>query len=204
MVARLLPVTLLLGASAALATEEPAYTVVRSAGSFEIRDYAAHLVAETSVPAGTGEASDAGFGRLFNYITGANRPQQAIAMTAPVTRTRPPTSGENIAMTVPVTDTRRGDLVVVAFVVPSQYTAATVPQPTDPDVRIRAVPARRIAAVRFNGYWTDAAFAAAEAALREFISKEKLVATGPAELARYDAPFVSPEERRNEILLPVR
>jgi hypothetical protein len=177
---------------------------VRDAGRFEIRDYAAHLVAETTVPANATAASDAGFGRLFEYITGANRSRQDIAMTTPVTRSGVQGGGENLAMTVPVTDTRRGDSVVVAFVVPAQFTLATVPQPTNPDVRIRAVPARRIAAVRFSGYWTDAAFAAEEAALRAFIRDEKLVATGPAELARYDAPFVPAEERRNEILVPVR
>jgi hypothetical protein len=205
--ARLLLVPLLLASAAGLATEEPAYKVVRSEGRFEIRDYAPHLVAETTVRADEASArvdsaSDTGFGRLFDYITGANRPQQDIAMTSPVLRTR--ADGTSIAMTVPVTDTRRDDLVVVAFLVPSQYTAETVPQPTNPEVRIRVVPARRVAAVRFNGYWTDAAFAAEEQALREFLKKEKLAPAGPAELARYDAPFVPPGERRNEILVPLR
>jgi hypothetical protein len=200
-IARLFLLTVLVPATLAFATEEPQYRVVRQDGRFEIREYAPHLVAETIVSGDQESASDTGFGRLFDYITGANRRQQDIAMTSPVLRTR--ADGESIAMTVPVTDTRRDDKVVVAFLVPSQYTADTVPQPTNPDVRIRAVPARRVAAVRFNGYWTDSAFAAEEKSLRDFLKKEQLAPAGPAELARYDAPFVPPGERRNEILVPL-
>jgi hypothetical protein len=188
--------------SAAAASEEPAYTVVRAEGAFELRAYAPYLVAETTVAAAGEAAGDVGFSRLFAYITGANRPGADIAMTAPVMQA-PTDAGVDIAMTVPVTDTRVDAGQVVAFVVPAQYTLATVPQPTDPAVRIRAVPAGRVAAVRFAGYWTEAAFATQEAALRGFIGRAGLKAAGPPRLARYDSPFIPPAARRNEILIPV-
>lgn len=75
--------------------EQPAYTVVeRLDRGVEIRSYAPRLAVETdSRGQGDGEA----FGRLFRYITGANRGGDRIAMTAPVE-----TGGRRIAMTVPV------------------------------------------------------------------------------------------------------
>jgi hypothetical protein len=62
--------------------EQPAYTVVeRLDRGVEIRSYAPRLAVETdSRGQGDGEA----FGRLFRYITGANRGGDRIAMTAPV------------------------------------------------------------------------------------------------------------------------
>jgi len=127
----------------AMAVEEPRYVVSLQDGPFEVRDYPPLLAAETIVEGGRSEAVNAGFRTLARFIFGANRSRQEIAMTAPVIQSRAD-RGETIAMTAPVIQTpAAGDAYAVQFLMPSGYTAETVPQPTDPNVRIVTVPARR-------------------------------------------------------------
>lgn len=191
-----------------MAIEEPAHTVVRQDGAFELRNYAPYLVAETEVEAGFMSAGNVAFGRLFRYISGANTTRTEIAMTAPVEQARDARAGrgEKIAMTAPVEQARAGDVYRVAFVVPRKYTRDTVPQPTDPQVRIREVPARSIAVWRYSGRWTEESFRGHERELRA-----KLAALGlqpepgdSAIIARYDAPFIPWFMRRNEVMIPLK
>jgi hypothetical protein len=182
-----------------MAIEEPAYQVLEHDGAFELREYAPHLIAETQVNAGFEEAGNVAFQRLFRYISGGNKSQQKIAMTAPVTQSR----GEKIAMTAPVSQVAAGDGYRIAFVVPAKYTLETVPQPLDPAVQIREVPARLVASWRYSGRWTTANYQAAERQLRERIRARDLRESGPPTLARYNPPFTPWFMRRNEILIPV-
>jgi hypothetical protein len=124
-------------------------------------------------------------------------------MTAPVTQSRSEDKGEKIAMTAPVAQQADGSGYRVAFVVPARYTLDTVPQPTDPTVEIRAVPAQLTAAWRYSGRWTTTNYQASEAELRRAIAARGLKATGDPILARYDPPFMPSFLRRNEVLIPV-
>ena len=186
----------------AMAIEQPEYTVVRQEGAFELRRYAPYLLAETEVESEFMQAGNVAFGRLFRYISGDNTARAEIAMTAPVEQAK---RGEKIAMTAPVEQARADGVYRVAFVVPRKYTRETVPQPTDPRVRIREVPARSIAVWRYSGRWTEENFRGHEQELRA-----KLAALGlkpepgdSAIIARYDAPFMPWFMRRNEVLIPV-
>jgi hypothetical protein len=192
-------------AEVAMAIEQPEYTVVREEGAFELRRYAPYLLAETEVDASFMSAGNVAFGRLFRYISGANTTRTEIAMTAPVEQARDAGGGEKIAMTAPVEQARDGDTYRVAFVVPRKYTRETVPQPTDPTVRIREVPARSIAAWRYSGRWTEENFRGYEQELRAKIAALGLkpVPGDSAIIARYDAPFIPWFMRRNEVLIPL-
>jgi hypothetical protein len=181
-----------------MAIEEPRYQVIEQDGAFELRDYAAYLVAETRVEASFEDAGNEAFRRLFRYISGDNAAQQKIAMTAPVTQGK----GEKIAMTAPVTQVADGDHYRVAFVVPSRYSASTVPKPLDPRIEIRTVPARRVAVWRYSGRWTQERYDQMERQLREAIVARGLSVNGPPVLARYDPPFMPWFMRRNEVLIP--
>ena len=124
-------------------------------------------------------------------------------MTAPVTQTSAAKSGEKIAMTAPVAQQADGAGYRIAFVVPAKYTLDTVPQPSDPTVQIRAVPAQLVASWRYSGRWTESNYREHEAELRAAIARRGLKVTGEPILARYNPPFMPSFLRRNEVLIPV-
>jgi hypothetical protein len=193
----------LLATSTAMAIEEPRFEVLEQDGAFELRKYAPYLVAETRVEAEFESAGNVAFQRLFRYISGDNTTQQKIAMTAPVTQSRSDAKGEKIAMTAPVAQQADGTGYRVAFIVPAKYTLETVPQPSNPNVEIRAVPARLVAAWRYSGRWTTENYQEHEAELRRAIAARGLEVTGDPILARYNPPFMPSFLRRNEVLIPV-
>lgn len=184
----------------AMATEEAKYTLVKKDNGFEIRDYASLVVAETIVEGQLEDAGSAAFNRLFRYISGNNRPQEKIAMTAPVSQQR---AGQKIAMTAPVAQEPLGDKWVVSFMMPSHYDLASLPEPLDPEVRLREVPARRMAVVRYSGTWSEKSYREHLAKLEEWMAGGQLEPAGMPVWARYDAPFKPWFLRRNEILYPI-
>ena len=188
-----------LATTTVMAIEEPRFEVLEKDGGFELREYLPFVVAETRVDAGFEDAGSIAFQRLFRYISGNNIAQQKIAMTAPVTQSR----GEKISMTAPVSQVADGNAYLVAFTLPSSYTLVTAPQPLDPTVRIRAVPAQLIACWRYSGRWTESNFRDHEVLLRERIKARGLIARGDPVLARYNPPFTPWFMRRNEVLIPV-
>ncbi|MEG3165832.1 heme-binding protein [Sphingomonas sp. PB2P19] len=163
--------------------EQPVYSVIEQDGAFELRDYAAVLVAETAVTGQRSSALSAGFNRLAGYIFGNK--QEKIAMTAPVF-----SDGAN-----GVWRTR--------FVMPGRFTAATLPDMPD-GVTAAELPARRMAALRFSGLGGDAKLAEQEARLRTWLTGRGLDATGDAVVAFYNSPFVAPPFRRNEVMIMVK
>ncbi len=182
-----------------MAIEEAPYELIKVEGSFEIRDYASHILAETFVDGTFEEAGSMAFRRLFNYISGANRSQTKIAMTAPVSQQ----SSEKIAMTAPVGQQKSGDRWVVSFMMPANYSMDTLPVPEDPQVILRKVPARRMATVRYSGLWNKKNYLRNKLKLDSWIEREGLTVSGEAIWARYNSPFSLWFLRRNEILVPV-
>jgi hypothetical protein len=182
-----------------MAIEEPRFELLTQDGAFELREYAAYLVAETRVEASFGDAGNVAFRRLFRYISGNNLSRQTISMTAPVTQSQ----GEKISMTAPVSQTAAGTGFLVAFTLPSKFTLETAPKPVDPTIEIRRVPARLMACWRYSGRWTESNYSDAERQLRDAIKARGLVPHGEAVLARYNPPFTPWFMRRNEVLIPV-
>nr|WP_291083240.1 heme-binding protein [Dietzia sp. UBA5065] len=141
-------------------------------------------------------------GRSFRYITGHNESAGTVAMTAPVVQE--PRGGGTIAMTAPVVQTRAADdQHVVAFVLPASLTASTAPVPSDPRVRLRQVPGRVAAAVRYSGRWSESGYRRHLADLEAGIAGAGLVATGPPRFARFDPPITPWFLRRNEVVQDV-
>ena len=180
--------------------EHEPYTVVRSAAGFEIRDYPPSIVAETVVEGSLEEAGNQAFGRLFGYISGKNRAQGKIAMTAPVSQ-RP--SSERIPMTAPVGQRPAEGGWAVSFVMPASYTMETLPAPESPAVTLRQLPACRMAAVRYSGVWSEERYLRYKGELESWIAKSGLTTVGPAVWARYNPPFTPWFLRRNEVLIPI-
>ena len=182
----------------AMGIEESAYTVEKTEGDFQVRQYAPQVVAETLVEGPMEEAGNKAFRSLFDYISGANRSKGRIAMTAPVTQQR---EGETIAMTAPVGQEAVDNQWAITFMMPTNHTLETLPEPTDEKVRLRAIPARHMAAVRYSGTWSRQGYERNLARLREWMNANGLVAAGEPVWARYNPPFTPWFMRRNEILV---
>jgi len=191
---------IIIGATEAMAIEEAEYKVVEKEGRFEIRDYAPHVLAETIVESDIEKAGNKAFQRLFRYISGANRSKKKVAMTAPVSQEP---RGEKIEMTAPVGQQNVQGRWAVSFMMPSSYTLETLPEPEDPNISLRQVQARRMAAVRYSGLWSEKKYLRYKKMLESWIQEKDLTIVGEPVWARYNAPFTLWFLRRNEVLIPV-
>jgi len=175
---------------------EPAYRLEHHTDSYDIRAYDHYLVAEVIVPGPAESASSEGFRLLAAYIFGANRGSQLLEMTAPVTQT-----AVKLPMTVPVTQSRVDGGFRVRFAMPAGYTLSTLPVPNDARVKLCEVPAQRVAVLRYSGRWTEENHAEHLAELRATLAAAGITTHGDPMLARYNAPYVLPFLRRNEVWL---
>ena len=201
---------------AAMAIEEPAFEVIVKSGEFEIRQYRPFIVAEAMVDGEMNAASSAGFRLIADYIFGnnqsvrgvADKAAEKIAMTAPVTM-EPVAAAEKIAMTAPVTmepqgsgtgGTMKATRWRVHFVMPSQYSMATLPKPNNPAVMLRQVPGKRYAVLAFSGLAGEKKVQQKTDELFAWLNSKNLKPLAVPQLARYDPPWTLPSLRRNEIL----
>jgi len=184
----------------AMAIEEAEYKVLKKDNNFEIRDYAPHIIAETIIEGDFEDAGSMAFKRLFRYISGDNKSRAKISMTAPVSIEA---EGEKIEMTVPVRQQRVQEKWSVSFMMPAKYTLEALPVPDDPEIKLRQVPARRIAAVRYSGFWSEKNYQKNKTKLESWIQKMGFIIAGNPIWARYNPPFTPWFLRRNEVLIPV-
>jgi len=191
---------IIIGAMDAMAIEEAAYHVLKREDIFEIRDYAPHILAETVVEGDLEQAGNKAFRRLFRYISGDNLSHDKLAMTAPVSQEP---KGEKIKMTTPVGQQRVQDRWAVSFMMPASYTLETLPKPEDPQITLRQVPSRRMAAVCYSGVWSEKNYLRYRVKLESWIRESGFTIVGDPVWARYNSPFSLWFLRRNEILIPV-
>ena len=194
----------LLLAGTASALEEPAYDVLERTEDYEVRRYAPYIVAETVVEGGFEDAGTAAFRRLFGYISGKNRRSEKMAMTAPV-NSKP---SEKIAMTVPVLsagEDERGEAkeYVYQFIMPSEYSLETLPEPADERVVLREVPEKTVAVLRYSGRSNKAGYERHEEQLLAALEADGVDRLGEPFFARYNGPFTPWFLRRNEVMVAV-
>jgi len=185
-----------------MSVESPKYEVLRHDGGFELRRYGGYLTANVRVTAaGYGQATNAGFNPLADYIFGNNHTSDRIAMTAPVT------SGmvccQKIAMTAPVTAVESEGDFVVSFTMPSDYTMENLPEPNNPSVSIESVAPGTFAVLRFSGNMSNSSARKAQGDLEAWIAEEGLSPMGEPVVAQYDGPWKPGFARHNEVLIPV-
>jgi effector-binding domain-containing protein len=163
--------------------EEAKYKVVENEDKFEIRDYAPQIVAETTVEGSLEDAGDKAFNRLFQYISGNNSLNSKIAMTSPV--------GQQ----------KSGDKWLVSFVMPVAYTMKNLPKPKDSRIRLLQIPARRMAAIRYSGFWSEERYLKNRSELKVWMKRKGFTGIGNPIWARYNSPYRLWFMRRNEVLI---
>ena len=135
--------------------EQPAYDMIeRIDDNVEIRHYSSRLAVQTTIEkSGRGGRNEA-FGRLFDYISGANQPRTEVAMTVPVEVDE---TGETIEMTAPVeTAQSDGHGATMRFFLPAPYSLSTAPAPTDLRLSVVELSEVTVAVLRFGGSRDDA------------------------------------------------
>ena len=180
--------------------EEAEYKVITKDGSFELREYSPHILAETEVEGSLEDAGDKAFRPLFNYISGENQSKKEIAMTAPVSQEA---ASEKIVMTAPVGQQRGDKGWKISFMMPKDYTMETLPKPNNPKVKLRQVPSQQMASVEYSGFWSEENYSENLAKLNSWTDSKGFKKVGDPIWARYNPPFTLWFLRRNEILIPV-
>ena len=199
----------LLTSGAAMATEEPNYTVLSQMDDFELRRYDKQLVAQTLVSGDQDSASREGFKVLADYIFGNNTAatggSSKISMTAPVTmqpnNKKSDSESQKIAMTAPVSMQQDDGKWRVQFTMPSKYTMQTLPKPNNPNITITEVPAQTYGVIKFSGLAGSKKVATKTEELQSWMQTQNLTITGEPELARYNPPWTLPFLRRNEVMI---
>jgi hypothetical protein len=182
--------------------EKPRYEVIAEKNAYEIRRYEPYIVAQVVISGNEGDAMGRGFRPLADYIFGNNTKKSEIAMTSPVIAKE--AQNEKIAMTSPVVQEENDSgETMVAFIMPSEYTMETLPEPNNDNVKLAAVPAQTFAAIRFSGMGGQDAMNEHEAMLRKALESDEVEITGKPIYARYDPPWTLPNLRRNEVMIPV-
>ena len=161
-----------------------------------MRKYQAYIVAEVIVPGPADKAGNVAFEYLGGYIFGKNKGSKKIDMTAPVAQTPAPIK---IDMTAPVAQTAVDSGYLVQFTMPRSFTMETLPEPSNPKVKLREIASQTFAVLTYSGSWSQALYEENFARLKKYASEAGLKLEGEPIFSRYNAPFSLPFMRRNEI-----
>lgn len=165
--------------------DEPAFTLIKKDGNYEIRQYPPLTIAEVKIAGNRIDAINKGFRELANYIFGGNKQNTKIAMTAPVIQI-----GNDQVWTV-------------RFLMPATQSTSTLPIPNDQNISIRTLPTQKYIVICFSGPNTDKNIAKHYKALQEYTKEHNIKTNDEALLAFYNPPWIPPFMRRNEIMLSI-
>ncbi len=163
-------------------TESADYEVISKDGDFEIREYKPMMLVSTTMT-GSELRENSAFQRLFGYISGSNKDDQKIAMTAPVFSSNDETT------------------YTMSFLIPKAVAEKGAPQPTDDKVKIEPMAGGQFAVYRYSGYSSVEKTLEAKQKLTEWIKTKELKTTGEMLSAGYDPPYTPANMRRNEVLV---
>lgn len=180
--------------------EQAQYTVLKKERDYEVREYKARIVAETTVEGTYDESLNKGFTIIAGYIFGGNTAQQNIAMTAPVTEQL----SEKVAMTAPVIASLEGSSRIISFVMPSSSTLETLPVPNDVRVVLKELPSQKMAVIRFSWFRSEARVQLMQKALLESLTRDGIQIVGVPSYAGYNAPWTPPWMNRNEVMVEIK
>jgi hypothetical protein len=189
--------------------ENAPYTLIKSddVQQIEVRNYDSMVLVSTSM---SSDSSNGAFRKLFGYITGDNEGAIEISMTAPVimddnnATKNDIQKGAEISMTAPVFMNESADNNSMSFVMPKDFTLATTPKPTNPDVYVSELKDYKVAVIQFSGTLSDSNVEKHTNILAAWMNENGYDAIGEPLNAAYNGPLTLPMLRTNEVLIEVR
>lgn len=180
---------------------EPSFKVVKQSNGYTIRKYEDYIVAKVKVNGPYEKSMNEGFRILAGYIFGANTSKASIKMTAPVVEEN---KSESISMTAPVIEENSSNEErIVSFVMPKQYTLATLPFPNDQRIKFEQIPSHYAAVLTYSWYNTDQRVKEKKAELLNLLSQDAIPALSVPQGARFNPPWTIPFMLRNEVMVKI-
>lgn len=180
--------------------EEAAYSLLKSDGEYEVRQYESMILAETTIDGDYRSTSGKAFSKLAGFIFGGNKAESSIDMTTPVLQEQ---GGEEITMTAPVIQRKAGEKWVTAFVMPRKYTMEAIPKPLDKDIVLREIPPATVATIRYSGLHSEKNIAKYSEKLNDWIVENGYRPASRPRAATFDPPWTLPFLRRNEVHIDI-
>jgi hypothetical protein len=193
--------------------ETAPYTLLKAdeTQKIEVRNYDSMVLVSTSMSSKSGSSA---FRKLFSYIAGDNEGATEIAMTAPVIMNdknevkkdvrKDAKKGAEISMTAPVFMNDSADNSMMSFVMPKDFTLATTPKPTNPEVYVSELKDYKVASIQFSGTLSDSNVEKYTLILKTWMTENGYVAISEPVKAGYNGPLTLPIWRRNEMLIEIK
>ncbi len=169
--------------------EEPFYQVVAKDEEFELRHYAPQIRAEvTELGRSFNDFRESAFRKLANYIFGGNALSENIPMTTPVLQ-------KGFA----------SESRTMSFILPARYNIYNLPAPMDEDVKIIEVPSYHAAVMTYHGNNSEVKIKQYFDRLTKWLKdRPDVELLEHMSCAQYDAPYVIPFVKKNEVMVMVR
>ena len=162
--------------------ESYSYTLEKSFGTFEIRNYEASLFTSVKLPMKNyKKGASEGFSILAEYIFGGNDKNEKISMTSPVT--------------VSLEDT-----MTMMFLVPKKFNKESLPKPDQSKIEFREEPKKTVAAITFGGWADDENIQVYKDKLINLLKEEGIKHTNKFSFLGYNPPF-EVFNRKNEVIV---
>ena len=158
------------------------YDILLKQDEYEIRKYVDFFIVEYENAEDL--ESKSGFGTLFKYISDDNKEDEKISMTSPVIQE--------------VTKEKKK----MAFVVPKEF-GNQIPEPNNSNLNIKKFNEGLFRVIRYSGLSNESKELKMNEKLEEWVLKNDYKIESNYMLAFYNAPFVLPMFRRNEIWVRV-
>lgn len=169
-------------------TEAPSYQIIKKDGEFEVRHYPKQLIAKITLHGMSYDYfRENAFKKLAAYIFEGHKNEEQVPMTSPVLQHEDPSGAWSMS-----------------FIMPPQYTLQTAPKPKNPEIVLEEVEPYDAAAVSYAGNNKLDKIQLHKKELANWIETQPGLQTeGHYFIAQYDAPFVLPIMKKNEILIKV-
>ena len=174
--------------------EQLNYKILDDSKEYEIRLIDEHIIAETNLKGTFQSGGNDAFRIIAGYIFGNNKKKQKIAMTTPVIQEE----SEKIAMTTPVIIDDETKDSKFSFVMPSEYTLDTLPEPIDSRVKLVKVEPYKVAVLRFSGFFRDNNYKKHKEELINYLERDNLRFSRIIS-AGYNPPWTPPFMTRLEV-----